>query len=32
MEVESVVAVVWCRSFLRMCVVRNFLVFVVIGV
>ena len=24
MEVESVVAVVWCRSFLRMYVVRNF--------
>ena len=31
-EVESVVAVVWCRSVLGMCVVRDFFVFVVIGV
>ena len=32
MEVDGVVAVGWCRSILRMCVVGDFFVFVVIGV
>ena len=31
-EVDTVVAVVWCCSVLRMCVVEYFFVFVVIGV